>query len=383
MDSGGVGEMPDAAEYGDTGSDTLGHVAEKLGGIQLPTFQQLGLGNLHPMKGVGAVDRPLASYGRMHEQSAGKDTTTGHWEMTGLITTSPFPTYPDGFPPEVIEPFEKAIGARVLGNRAASGTEIIAELGEEHMRTGRPIVYTSADSVFQIACHEESYGLDKLYHICEVARTQLVPPHNLSRVIARPFVGQPGAFKRTYNRRDFTVKPGGTTLLDLAKEEGLKVRGVGKIGDIFSMQGVDDSHHSDGNLDGLDITLRLVEQDNRPGIIFTNLVDFDMLYGHRRDTEGYGRALRDMDAFMPRLLAAMGPRDALFISADHGCDPTYPGTDHTREYVPCVAYSKAWREGRDLGIRTSFADLGATCGELLGLAWQNRIAGTSFAGSLA
>ncbi|HEY3997234.1 MAG TPA: phosphopentomutase [Candidatus Xenobia bacterium] len=383
MDSGGVGEMPDAAEYGDQGSDTLGHVASALGGIQLPTFQQLGLGNLHRMEGVAPAARPVASFGRMLEQSAGKDTTTGHWEMAGLITRTPFPTYLQGFPAEIISAFEKAIGSPILGNKAASGTEIIKELGEEHMRTGKPIVYTSADSVFQIACHEGSYGLDNLYRICEIARHLLVPPHNLSRVIARPFVGDPGHFQRTYNRRDFTVKPAGTTLLDLAKEGGLKVRGVGKIGDIFSMQGVDESHHSDGNLDGFEITLRLIEKSPEPGIIFTNLVDFDMLYGHRRDTPGYGQALRDMDGFLPRLMAAMGPRDAMFISADHGCDPTYPGTDHTREYVPVVAYSKAWKSGHDLGIRSSFADMGASCAELLGLSWKGRLAGESFAGVLA
>ncbi|MHB2017136.1 MAG: phosphopentomutase [Candidatus Xenobia bacterium] len=381
MDSGGVGEMPDAAEYGDTGSDTLGHVAEAMGGLSLPTFQRLGFGNMHPMKGVAPIDAPVASYGKMNEQSAGKDTTTGHWEMAGLITPTAFPTYPNGFPDDLMRAFEKAIGSKTLGNRAASGTEIIKELGEEHMKTGCPIVYTSADSVFQIACHEESYGLEKLYDICRVARELLVPPHNLSRVIARPFVGQPGSFSRTYNRRDFAVKPHGATLLDLAAEAGMKVSGVGKIGDIFSGQGIHDSHHSDGNLDGLEITHRVLE-GHPPGIVFTNLVDFDMLYGHRRDTPGYARALQELDAFLPRLMERMGERDALFISADHGCDPTYPGTDHTREYVPVVAYSKSWRNGRDLGTRSSFADLGASCADLLGLSWKGRLAGQSFAGDL-
>ncbi|NDD30412.1 MAG: phosphopentomutase, partial [Proteobacteria bacterium] len=350
IDSGGVGEMPDAGEYGDRGSDTIGHVAARAGGLNLPTLRRLGLGNLHRVKGVDPLDRPEGSYGRMLEKSAGKDTITGHWEMTGLVTQVPFVTFPDGFPPEIMKPFEEAIGRGTLGNKAASGTDIISELGEEHMRTGKPIVYTSADSVFQVAAHEEVIPIDELYRICEIARAQLVGPYQMGRVIARPFVGQPGAFTRTYRRRDYAVDPPGETAVSRIAASGRKVTGVGKIKDIYNGIGITESHKMKNNLDGLEVTLDVLKKDSSPGLIFTNLVDFDMLFGHRNDADGYAKALLELDSFLPRIMESMTTSDALFITADHGCDPTIlSSTDHTREYVPLMVWGPGLKSGQDLG----------------------------------
>lgn len=361
MDSAGVGELPDAADYGDQGADTIGNVATAAGGLLLPSLRRLGLGNLHRVQGVDPLERPEGSYGRMLEASAGKDTITGHWEMTGIVTQVPFITFPKGFPPEIIKPFEEAIGRPTIGNKPASGTAIIAELGAEHMRTGKPIVYTSADSVFQIAAHEDIIPIDELYRMCEIARAQLVGPYLVGRVIARPFIGEPGAFTRTSRRHDYAFDPPGETLLTRLLGAGLKVTGVGKIKDIYNGVGITESHKMKNNLDGLEITLDLIRKDTSPGLIFTNLVDFDMQFGHRNDPAGYANALVEFDHFLPRLMDAMTEADALFITADHGCDPTIlTSTDHTREYVPLMVWGPGLREGQNLGVRKSFADIGAT-----------------------
>lgn len=366
MDSVGAGEMPDAADYGDTGSDTLGNIAKHLGGLNLPHMRELGLGNIHPIMGVEPVDKPASGYGKMAETSAGKDTTTGHWEMTGIITRKAFPVYPHGFPQELIEDYEKAIGRKTLGNKPASGTEIIKELGEEHMKTGFPIVYTSADSVFQVAAHEEIISVPELYKICQIARDMLTGDHAVSRVIARPFIGKPGSFTRTDRRKDFSLEPTGVTLLDKAKAAGYEVWGVGKIEDIFCGRGLTESVHIHNNLDGMEKTIQFIQKKSR-GIIFTNLVDFDMVYGHRNDVSGYGKALMEFDAFLPRILNALNVSDILIITADHGCDPTTPSTDHSREYVPLLVYGKTIKPGVNLGLRKTFADISATVSEILEL----------------
>lgn len=382
MDSGGIGAAPDAADYGDEGSDTLGHVAQAAGGLFLPNLQRMGLGNLHSVEGTPSTPAPEGYYARMAERSAGKDTTTGHWEMAGLVTEVAFPTYPKGFPDEIISAFEQAIGKKVLGNKPASGTAILDELGAEHLATGNPIVYTSADSVFQIACHEEVWSIDELYRISKIAREILRGPHNVSRIIARPFVGEPGAFKRTPRRKDFSVVPGGPTCLDRLQQGGFAVTGVGKIKDIFSGQGVGASHHMDNNLEGLQVTERLLRDGHERGLLFTNLVDFDMLFGHRNDASGYAKALVELDAYLPRLMDAMTDGDVLFITADHGCDPTILShTDHTREFVPMLAWGKGLAPGQDLGVRTSFGDLGVTCLEGFGLD-SSGLTGSSFARAL-
>ncbi|MDN5364282.1 MAG: phosphopentomutase [Eubacteriales bacterium] len=377
LDSVGAGALPDAAEFGDEGVDTLGHIAA-VTDLRLPNLQQLGLGNLHPIRGVEPVPAPRAAFGKMAEKSRGKDTTTGHWEICGLILDKPFPTYPNGFPPDLIAAFERAIGRRVLGNKVASGTAIIEELGAEHMRTGYPIVYTSADSVFQVAAHEEVIPLDELYRICSIARELLTGPHAVARVIARPFVGRPGNFRRTYNRRDFSLAPPAPTLLDRLKEAGYAVVGIGKIEDIFAGRGLTRAVHTEGNMDGVDKTLNFMQEDME-GLIFTNLVDYDSLYGHRNDPEGYARALMDFDRRVPELLAALSPGDLLVITADHGCDPVSPGTDHTREYVPLLVYGSRVKAGYNLGIRETFADLGATVAEIFGVSLP---VGRSFAGEI-
>jgi phosphopentomutase len=377
LDSVGIGEMPDAARYGDEGSDTLGHVLASRT-VRLPNLTALGLGNIRPLPGVAPARDPSAAYGKAAIVSDGKDTTTGHWEMAGIVTTVAFPTYPHGFPPRVIEVFERAIGRRVLGNKPASGTEIIAELGEEHMRTGRPIVYTSADSVFQIAAHEEVIAPDELYRMCEVARRLLTGDDEVGRVIARPFVGEPGRFVRTYGRRDYAIEPPATTLLDALKERGLAVVAVGKVGSIFCHRGTTDERTGKGNLDLVDRTLEAMRDAGR-GLVFSNLVDFDMLYGHRNDVEGYARALEEFDARIPELGAALGPRDLCIVTADHGCDPTTPSTDHTREYVPILAFGPAIAGGRSLGTRETMADIGQTIADVFGL---RLAAGTSFLADL-
>jgi phosphopentomutase len=380
-DSFGVGEAPDAAAYGDEGSDTIGNTARAAGGIDAPNLADLGLGLLTAAPGLEPRARPGTAHGKMEERSTGKDTTTGHWELGGLILDRPFPTYPQGFPAEVIEAFERAIGRSVLGNRAASGTEIIEELGPEHLRSGRPIVYTSADSVFQIAAHKDVVPLETLYEWCRAARAVLVGEHAVGRVIARPFVGEPGAFVRTHERRDFSVEPPGPTYLDVALGAGIPVYGVGKIPDIFAGRGLKDARHSESNDHGIDLTLSYLSEDE-PVLVVTNLVDFDTEYGHRNDSEGYARCVAQFDRRLPELVGAVG-EGLLFLTGDHGCDPTDVSTDHTREYVPALVAGGALGQGNavDLGIRETFADLGATVAHVLGLGGPS-LAGTSFLGEL-
>jgi len=378
LDSCGCGAAPDAASYGDDGANTLGNMSVKVGGLTLPHLQGLGLGHLTTILGVPPVAAPRGAFGKMREASAGKDTTTGHWEMAGLQVDTAFPTFPQGFPAEMMQRFEKMIGRGTLGNKTASGTEIIEELGAEHLKTGKPIVYTSADSVFQIAAHEEIIPVEELYRISEAAR-KLCDEIPVARVIARPFVGEPGKFKRTYNRRDFSMPPPSATVLDAIADAKLPVVGVGKIWDIFAGRGVTENVHSEGNADGCVRTLEAMERVER-GLVFTNLVDFDMLYGHRRDPAGYYRALQEFDAFLPRLQAKLGPRDLALITADHGNDPTYRGTDHTREYVPLIAMS-ARAAGHDLGVRNGFYDIAQTLADGFGLTPRAR--GLSFLPAVA
>jgi len=366
LDSVGVGALPDAARYGDEGSDTLGNLARALGGLHLPHLQQLGLGNIHPIPGVTPEPKPLAAYGRMAERSAGKDTTIGHWEIAGVISPQPLPTYPHGFPPALIADYERRIGRRTLGNYPASGTVILGELGAEHMRTGFPIVYTSADSVFQVAAHEEIIPPEELYRICRIAREMLTGEHNVGRVIARPFVGAPGAFQRTDRRRDFSALPSEPTLLQRVIEAGQTVCAVGKVEDIFAGRGISTAVHTHNNMDGVDQTLQAMAQAGS-GLIFTNLVDFDMLYGHRNDAVGYAAALQAVDARVPELLHALRADDVLIFTADHGCDPTTPSTDHSREYVPLLVCGALVHGGVDLGTRGTFADVGATIADWLGV----------------
>jgi len=368
LDSVGVGELPDAGKYGDTGSNTLGNTARAVGGLKMPNLGRLGLGNIIEVTGVPLVENPEASYGRMAERSAGKDTTTGHWELAGLILERPFPVYPNGFPPEVIKAFEKKIGRPVLGNKVASGTVIIEELGARHLETGYPIVYTSADSVFQVAAHEEIIPLEELYRYCRIAREMLVGEHAVGRVIARPFVGGSGNFRRTTNRHDFSLKPPSRTVLNLLQGNNIPVTAVGKVEDIFAGEGITMAIHTRGNVDGVEQALQLL-QSGLEGLIFTNLVDFDMLYGHRNNPRGYADALEELDRRLPELLAALREDDVLIITADHGCDPTTTSTDHSREYVPLLIYGRAVRGGVNLGVRETFADVAATVTEIFGLAF--------------
>nr|WP_304171747.1 phosphopentomutase [Limnochorda pilosa] len=371
LDSVGIGALPDADRYGDEGSNTVGNTARAVGGLKVPTLNQLGLGHLVSGPGLEAVPEPLASYGRMAERAPGKDTTTGHWELMGCTLDRPMPTYPDGFPPEVIERFEAAIGRKVLGNRPASGTVIIQELGDEHVRTGSPIVYTSADSVFQIAAHEEVIPLEELYRMCQIAREILQGEHAVGRVIARPFLGpfpEEGpdgvrqVYRRTTNRRDFSLAPPRPTLLDRLQEAGLAVHAVGKISDIFAGRGITNKVAAPNNQEVLEATLELIRTASEPGLIFANCVDFDTLWGHRNDVQAYAAGLEAVDRFLPRILEALGPEDRFIITADHGCDPTTPSTDHSREYVPVLWYAPGYR-GVSLGTRATFADLGATLAE--------------------
>ncbi len=372
LDSAGIGEMPDADAYGDAGADTLGHA---LGSreVSIPNLRNLGLANIRRLP-IDPVAEPNGVFGKAATASRGKDTTTGHWEMSGIITANPFPTYPNGFPPKVIEAFEHAVGRKVLGNKAASGTEIIKELGEEHVRTGRPIVYTSADSVFQIAAHEQVVPLEELYRWSEIARHQLTGDDEVGRVIARPFIGEPGNFKRTEARQDYAIDPPEDTLLDLLKSAGLAVTAVGKIGSIFCHRGTTEELKAGNNNASVDQTLHALRNTGR-GLIFTNLVDFDMLYGHRNDVEGYARSLEEFDARLPEIQGAMRDDDLMIISADHGCDPSDVSTDHTREYVPVLAWGRRVRAGVNIGIRSSIADIGQTVAENFGLTLQ---AGRSF-----
>jgi phosphopentomutase len=378
-DSWGVGDAPDAERYGDGGSDTLANTARAVGGLHAPNLEALGLGFLTSIDGIGPRAEPGTAHGRATEVSAGKDTTTGHWEMMGLRLDDPFPLYPHGFPPEVIEPFEDAIGRGVLGNVPASGTEIIAELGPEHLRTGAPIVYTSGDSVFQVAAHADIVPLETLYAWCRIARGLLTGSHAVGRVIARPFEGEPGAFVRRPERRDYSLPPPGPTVLDALRTGGVRVQGVGKIGDIFDGRGIDGSVYSDSNDHGVDLTIEHLRASVEPSFVFANLVDFDSKYGHRNDPEGYARAVESLDARIPELVAALDG-GVLLLTGDHGCDPTTPSTDHSRERTPLLAAGVPGGP-HDVGTRASFADLGRTVAELLGVDAGASV-GESFAGSM-
>src|SRR5712691_9604494 len=374
LDGAGIGAMPDAPEWGDAGSDTFGHILESRE-VRLPNLQSLGLGNIRPLQSVPPASDPRGSYGRCALRSNGKDTTTGHWEMAGIILERAFPTYPNGFPAPVIARFISETDVPgILGNIPASGTEIIKELGEEHVKTGWPIVYTSADSVFQIAAHEQVIPLERLYGICETARDILRGEHEVGRVIARPFLGAPGSFYRTENRHDYAVPPPRENLLPLLSEKGLAVVCIGKIPSIYDSTGVTQDLTTKNNEQSIDQTIRALNDDTR-GLIFSNLVDFDMLYGHRRDTEGYARALEHFDARWPEIEAAMRDGDLLIITADHGNDPTFPGTDHTREYAPLITFGKGARQGVNLGTRNSLSDIGQTIAENFALGLS---AGQSF-----
>jgi phosphopentomutase len=365
LDSAGIGELPDAAEYGDEGSNTLGNIAAAVPGFSLPNLEKLGLGNIDGIVGFKAAEEPLGCFGKMAERSVGKDTTTGHWELAGITLRKPFPVYPEGFPGDLVERFEKAIGTKTLGNYPASGTVIIKELGQQHVKTGYPIIYTSADSVFQIAAHEDVIPVQRLYEICRTAREILTGEHAVGRVIARPFTGSDGNYTRTANRRDFSLEPPEKTLLDHVKEAGLEVKAVGKIDDIFAGRGITQSIHVKDNMEGVDKTIGFIKE-RFSGLIFANLVDFDMYYGHRNDPDGYARALEEFDGRVPEIIDAMARQDILFITADHGCDPTTVSTDHSREYVPLLVYGKEIRMGINLGTRKTFSDLAQTTAEYLG-----------------
>lgn len=376
LDSVGIGALPDADEFGDLGANTLGNIIKATGGINLPHLQALGLGNIEGVDGVEAVAQPSGAYGRSEEISSGKDTTTGHWEIAGLHTKEPFRTFPDGFPKEVMDRFEKEIGRGSLGNYAASGTVIIEELGQKHMETGKPIVYTSADSVFQIAAHEDIIPIEELYRMCEIAREIMRGDYALARIIARPFIGEPGSFSRTHRRKDYSLDPAGNTVLDYLKESGQEVVAVGKIEDIFNGKGITQAVHTESNMDGMDQTLKMMKEFPT-GLIFTNLVDFDMKYGHRRDPQGYRKALEEADARLPEVMELMTAEDLLIITADHGNDPTYEGSDHTREYVPILVTGDQVKAGASLGTRRTFADIASTISELFKV--EDTGIGTSFA----
>src|SRR5579863_10239458 len=377
LDSVGIGEMPDAEAYGDKGSDTLGNIARQRH-LKLPNLCRLGLANIRPLAGLPAVAEPAGAYGKCTLVSPGKDTTTGHWEMAGIHLEKPLPLFPKGFPREVMEPFEARIGRRTLGNKAASGTEIIKELGEEHVRTGSPIVYTSADSVFQIAAHEEVIPLFELYKMCETARDILRGKHEVGRVIARPFLGSPGSFTRTANRHDYAVPPPKGMLLDRLKERGVEIFSVGKIFDVFLGRGIGEFEKTRNNADGMAKTLGAMESFDQ-GLIFVNLVDFDQLYGHRNDVEGYAQALEEVDAWLPSFEDHLREDDLANLTADNGCDPTTPSTDHSREYVPILAYGKRARHGVALGVRSTLSDMGQTVAENFGTRIEK---GESFLGQL-
>lgn len=379
LDSVGIGELPDADQFNDAGAHTLGHIAEKMNGLHMPNMEELGLGNIETVKGIKPIEAPKAAYARMKEVSRGKDTTTGHWEFMGVVTEIPFKTYPDGFPSDLIEQIEKRTGRKVIGNKPASGTVIIDELAEEHMKTGALIVYTSADSVLQIAAHEEVIPIDELYKICEIARElTLDEKYSVVRVIARPFVGTPGNFVRTPNRRDYSVKPPIKTVLNYLAEAGKEVIAIGKISDIYAGEGIVHSVHTKDNMDGVDKILEVAEKEFH-GVAFANLVDFDAKFGHRRNPIGYGKALEEFDARLPEILSILKNDDLLIITADHGNDPTHHGTDHTREYTPLIVYSPTFSEGKSLGVRETFADIGATIAENFGVQTPS---GTSFLSEL-
>jgi phosphopentomutase len=373
LDSVGIGEMPDAAVFGDAGSDTLGNIA-RVRPLRIPNLCTLGLANIRPLTGLEPAKSPSGCYGRCAAASPGKDTTTGHWELAGVHLDRPFPLFPDGFPREIMDEFELRIGRRALGNIPASGTEIIKQLGEEHIRTGSPIVYTSADSVFQIAAHEDVVPLWELYKICETARDILQGPYEVGRVIARPFAGSPGSFVRTANRKDYAVPPPKGMLLDRLAERGVPVYSVGKIFEVFLGRGIGDYEKTKSNADGMAKTLAALDEAPE-GLIFVNLVDFDMLYGHRNDIEGYAAALEAVDEWIPTLLGRLQEGDLVIFTADHGCDPTTPSTDHSREYVPLLVYGPAAKRGVNLGVRATMSDIGQTVAENFGTKVEK---GTSF-----
>ncbi len=380
LDSVGIGELPDAGKYGDCGRDTLGHIA-RWRPLQVPNLARLGLGNIKPLEHIAAAAQPTGNYGKCATHSPGKDTTTGHWEMAGIWLEQAFPVYPHGFPREVMEAFERAIGRKTLGNKPASGTEILKELGAEHQRTGEPIVYTSGDSVFQIAAHEDVIPVAELYRMCEIARRLLDGPHRVGRVIARPFTGAPGNYRRTERRHDYAVEPPRPMLLDELKERGVEVYGIGKIHDIYNGRGVERYATTRNNADGMEkVGKRLEEQAE--GLIFVNLVDFDMLYGHRKDVEGFARSLEEFDVMLGPLLKKLAETDLLLLTADHGCDPdpVAPTTDHSREYVPLLAYCPGGKSGVNLGVRESLADMGQTVAEIFG---GRIVRGTSFLGEIS
>lgn len=380
MDSVGIGEAPDAAAFGDVGSHTLGHIAEKMGGLHMPEMQKLGLGNIDKIQGIERVENPTAYFGKMQEASVGKDTMTGHWEIMGLNIDKPFKVYPDGFPEELITALEEKIGRKVIGNKPASGTAILDELGEEHMKTGAVIVYTSADPVLQIAAHEEIIPLEELYHICEVARELTLSEEFLvGRIIARPFIGEPGKFVRTSNRHDYALKPFGRTAMNELQDAGFDVLAIGKIYDIFNGEGITSTERTKDNMDGMDKFIATLDKDFT-GISFLNLVDFDASFGHRRDPIGYGKSLEEFDARLKEVLPKLTDDDLLIITADHGNDPTMPGTDHTREFVPLTVYSPKLKEIKELPLRMTFADIGATIAENFGV--TKTAFGESFLSSL-
>ncbi|GAA0708265.1 phosphopentomutase [Paraclostridium ghonii] len=364
IDSVGIGALPDSEKFGDVNVNTLGNIVKNYKDIKLPNMLKLGLGNIEGVDSLEEVKSPIGAFGRANEVSKGKDTTTGHWEMTGVLVETPFKTYENGFPKEIIDEFERKTNRKVIGNKPASGTAILDELGEQQMKTKEVIVYTSADSVFQIAAHEEIIPLDELYKMCEIAREIMMGDNAVARIIARPFIGQAGAFERTSNRRDYSLSPFEDTVLDNIKNSNLDVIGVGKIEDIFNKQGITEAMHTKDNMDGVDQTINYMKKENN-GLIFTNLVDFDSKYGHRRDVKGYKQALEEFDARMPEILANMKDDDILIINSDHGNDPTYKGTDHTREYIPMLIYGKNIKCGLNLGTRSSFADIGATVADIL------------------
>lgn len=376
LDSVGIGELPDAALYGDVGSDTIGNIAKIVGNFDLPNLEALGLGNIdNGSHGIKISPNAVGNFGKCKERSSGKDTTTGHWEIGGVVLDKAFPTYPKGFPESIIKEFESKIGTKTIANKVASGTAIIEELGDEHVKTGYPIIYTSADSVFQIAAHEDIIPIERLYEMCRIARNMLIGEHALGRVIARPFTGETGKYKRTSNRRDFSLKPIGKTILDFISQSGMDVCAVGKIEDIYAGEGVTSAVHIKNNMEGVDKTIEYMKADNK-GLIFTNLVDFDMLYGHRNDVLGYANALKEFDNRLPELLRTLRADDILIITADHGCDPTTPSTDHSREHIPVLCYGEALKKNVDLGVRSSYADIGKTVLELLKV--DGTIAGESF-----
>ena len=363
LDSAGIGATPDAADFGDVGSHTLGNIAQAVGGLKVPNMEAMGLGNIAILEGVKPQLKPSAAFGKMDEVSAGKDTTVGHWELAGIHTIKPFPTYPDGFPPEVMDAFAKQTGRGFLGNYPSSGTVILDKLGAEHLETSKLIIYTSGDSVFQIAAHEEIVPVEDLYKYCEIAREILRGEHEVSRVIARPFIGEPGNFIRTANRHDYSVIPPEATVLDNIKDAGLMVLGIGKINDIYVGHGITEAIHTQSNKDGIEKTINAIRTHTDKGLIFTNLVDFDAKFGHRNNPEGYANALAEFDQYLPEIMDALSDDDILVLTADHGNDPTFPGTDHTREYVPILIAGSAV-QAVNLGIRPAFSDLAATIADI-------------------